>query len=171
LPAQAQKKRPGCPGRSFSNQNDLVPASAITATVTATATAISAAAATAISAAATAAESTTTTATAAAFTRLHRARFVDGQRAAIDFLAMELRDRGLGLIRRAHFDKAETAGTSRNAIVDHLHPRDVARLGKKIGQVVFCHAEGQIAHIEFYAHFLLGWLADVSGIGSTLPLR
>jgi hypothetical protein len=44
-------------------------------------------------------------------------------------------------------------------------------LGKEIGQVVFRHAKGQVAHIEFYAHyFLLRWLADVSGIGSTLPL-
>jgi hypothetical protein len=68
---------------------------------------------------------------------------------------MELGDRSLRFFRRAHFHETETAGTSRYAIIDHLHPRDIARLGKEIGQVVFRHAEGQIAHIEFYAHFFL----------------
>jgi len=84
---------------------------------------------------------------------------------------MELRNGGLRFFRSAHFDEAKAAGATRDAVIDHLHPRDIARLGKKIGQVVFRHAKGQVAHIEFYAHlFLLGWLADVSGIGSTLPL-
>jgi hypothetical protein len=85
---------------------------------------------------------------------------------------MELGDGRLGLFRRAHFHEAEATGATGDAVVDHLDPGDVARLGKEIGQVVFRHAKGQIAHIEFYAHFFfLEWLADVSGIGSTLPLR
>jgi hypothetical protein len=71
---------------------------------------------------------------------------------------VELRDGRLGLIGCSHFDKTKTAGTTRYAIIDHLHPRDIARLGKQIGQVIFRHAEGQIAHIEFNAHFLLGLL-------------
>jgi hypothetical protein len=84
---------------------------------------------------------------------------------------MEFRDGRLRFFSRAHFHETKAAGTTRHAIIDHLHPGDIARLGKEIGQVVFRHAEGQIAHIQFYAHyFLLGWLADVSGIGSTLPL-
>ena len=68
---------------------------------------------------------------------------------------MELRDGRLGFIGSAHFHETEAAGTTRHAIIDHLHPRDIARLGKEIGQVVFRHAKGQIAHIEFYAHFFL----------------
>jgi hypothetical protein len=77
---------------------------------------------------------------------------------------VEFRDGRLRFFGRAHFHETKAAGTTRHAIIDHLHPGDIARLGKKIGQVVFRHAEGQIAHIEFYAHFfLLGWLADVSG--------
>jgi hypothetical protein len=139
--------------------------------VTVASATISAATITTISAAsATTAPTISATATAA-FTGFHRARFIDGQGAAVDFLAVEFRDGRLGLFRRTHFHETKTAGTSRHAIVDHLHPRNIARLGKEIGQVIFRHAEGQIAHVEFNAHyFLLGWLADVSGIGSTLPL-
>jgi hypothetical protein len=65
---------------------------------------------------------------------------------------MEFRDGCLRFVRSAHFHETKTAGTTCHAIIDHLHPCDVARLGKEIGQVVFCHAKGQIAHIEFYAH-------------------
>jgi hypothetical protein len=146
----------------------LVPAAAISA---ATITPVSAATIATVSAATTTAAATVSTAAAAAFALFHRTRFVDRQGATVDFLAMEFRDGRLRFFRRAHFHETKAAGTPRHAIIDHLHPRDIARLGKKIGQVVFRHAEGQIAHIEFYAHyFLLGWLADVSGIGSTLPL-
>jgi hypothetical protein len=66
---------------------------------------------------------------------------------------MELRDGSLSFIGGSHFHEAEATGTSRHAVVDHLHPRDVARLGKQIGQVVFSHAKGQIAHVQFNAHF------------------
>jgi hypothetical protein len=149
---------------------NLVPAAA--AVSAATTTTISTAAAT-FSAATTATAAVSTTAAAAtAFALFHGTRFVDREGPAVDFLAVELRDGSLRFIGSSHFDETETAGTAGYAIVDHLHPRDVARLGKEIGQVVFRHAEGQIAHIEFHAHFiLLEWVADVSGIGSTLPLR
>jgi hypothetical protein len=144
----------------------LVPA----ATAISAITTISAATIATVSTATTTA-ATISAATAAAFALFHRTRFVDREGAAVDFLAMEFRDGRLRFFRRAHFHETKAAGTTRHAIIDHLHPRDIARLGKEIGQVVFRHAEGQIAHIEFYAHyFLLGWLADVSGIGSTLPL-
>jgi hypothetical protein len=146
----------------------LVPAAAIATVSTATTTATTIAT---VSTATTTAAATISAATAAAFALFHRTRFVDGKGPAIDFLAMEFRDGCLRFIGSTHLDETKTAGTACDAIVDHLHPGDVARLGKEIGQVVFRHAEGQIAHIEFYAHyFLLGWLADVSGIGSTLPL-
>jgi hypothetical protein len=68
---------------------------------------------------------------------------------------MEFRDGRLRFLRGAHFHETKAARAARHAIIDHLHPGDVARLGKEIGQVVFRHAEGQIAHIEFYAHFFL----------------
>jgi hypothetical protein len=148
----------------------LVPAAtAISAITTVSATTI----ATVSTATTTATVSAAATATTAAFALFHRTRFVHGQGATIDLLAMEFRDGRLRFFGSAHLHEAKAAGTSRHAIIDHLNPRDVARLGKEIGQVVFRHAEGQIAHIEFYAHYfpwMACWLADVSGIGSTLPL-
>jgi hypothetical protein len=142
----------------------IAAAATVSAATTATITTVSAAATTAAAA-------TVSTTTAAAFALFHGTRFIDGEGAAVDFLAMKFGNGRLRFFGGAHFDKAETTGTTGDAIIDHLHPGDIARLGKEIGQVVFRHAEGQVAHIEFYAHyFLLGWLADVSGIGSTLPL-
>jgi hypothetical protein len=112
----------------------LVPAAtAISATVSAATIATTA---TTISAAttATAAESTTpasaSATTTAAFAGFHGTGFVHRQGAAVDFLAVELGDGRLGLIGCSHFDKTKTAGTTRHAIIDHLHPRDIARLGK-----------------------------------------
>jgi hypothetical protein len=120
-------------------------ASVSTATTTTTTTAAATAAITATA--------TTTATAAAAFTRFHGTSFVDGQCAAVDLLAMELRDGRRSFLSGSHFDEAEATGTSRHAVVDHLHPGDVARLREQIGQVVFGHAKGQIAHVQFNAHF------------------
>jgi hypothetical protein len=169
---EGTKKRP----RGLDRFLDKGQLGLVTATAIAAAATVSAATTTAITTVSAAATTTTTaaatvSATTAAFALFHGTRFVDGEGAAVDFLAMELGNGRLGFFGGAHFDKAETAGTAGDAVVDHLHPGDIARLSKEIGQVVFRHAKGQVAHIEFYAHyFLLGWLADVSGIGSTLPL-
>jgi hypothetical protein len=152
LPSASGRKKKAARflGPLFSNlAKDLVPAATTIAAATATTIAtVSAATTTAAAAVSTTAAATTTT----AFTGFHRTCFVHGQGPAVDFLAMEFRDGRLGFVRRSHFDKAETTGTSCHSIIDHLHPRDIAGLGKEIGQVVFRHAEGQIAHIEFNAH-------------------
>jgi hypothetical protein len=126
-------------------------ATAISAITTATIATVS----TATTTAATATVAAAATTTAAAFALLHRARFVHGQRTAIDFLAVKLRDGRLSFVSGAHFHEAKTAGTSGHAIIDQLDPRDVARLGKQIGQVVFRHAKGQVAHIQFHTHLFL----------------
>jgi hypothetical protein len=140
----------------------LEPATAITTVSAAPITTTAAAAATFTAATATtAAVSTaaTATTTAAAFALFHGTRFIDGQGSAIDFLAMKFGNSGLRFFRGAHFHESETTGTARDAVVNHLDPGDVARLGKEIGQVVFCHAKGQIAHIEFYAHLFFSLMA------------
>jgi hypothetical protein len=129
----------------------LVTAAAIATVSAATTTATTIATVSAATTTAAAATVSATTA-AAAFALFHRTRFINGQGPAIDFLAMEFRDGCLRFIGSAHLNETKTAGTSRHAIIDHLNPGDVARLGEEIGQVVFRHAEGQIAHIEFYAH-------------------
>jgi hypothetical protein len=141
-----------------------ITAAAISTITTAAATLAAITAASAAATTATAAVTTTAAAaTTAAFTGLHGARFVDSQGATVDLLSVKLGDGCLGLFGRAHLDKSEAAGASGHAIVDHLNPRDIARLGKEIGQVVFRHAKGQIAHVQFYTHFSFAWLADVSG--------
>jgi len=126
----------------------LVPATTTVATVSAATVATVSAATTTTAATATISAAAAT----AAFTLFHGTRFVNRQRTAIDFLTMELGDGCLRLFRRAHFHEAEATGATGHAIIDHLHPGDIARLGKEIGQVIFRHAKGQIAHIEFYAH-------------------
>ena len=162
LPQQLHKKAARLPGPLLVKFFGLVPAAAIATVSAATTTAatiatVSTATTTAAATATAAITATTTTAAAAAattaFTRFHGTSFVDGQRAAVDLLAMKLRDGRRSFLSGSHFDEAEATGTSRHAVVDHLHPRDVARLGKQIGQVVFGHAKGQIAHVQFNAHF------------------
>jgi hypothetical protein len=124
------QKRPGKIRAFFNWKDALVAAATAITTVTATALATVSTATTAAATSTTAAITTTTAAATTAFTRFHGARFVDRQGAAVDFLAVELRDRRLGFLSGAHFDETEATRTSRHAIVDHLHPRDVARLGK-----------------------------------------
>jgi hypothetical protein len=138
----------------FGKESGLVTSAAIATVSAATTTATTIATVSTATTAAAAATVSAATA-AAAFTRFHRTRFVHGQRPAIDFLAMEFRDGRLRFIGGAHFHETETTGTSRHAIIDHLHPRDIARLGKEIGQVIFRHAKGQVAHVQFYAHLFL----------------
>jgi hypothetical protein len=143
--------RPGkIPDRSLKKKSDLVTAATAIAAITATTVAT-------VSTTTTTAPSTSTVAAAAtaAFALLHRARFVHGQGTTVDFLAVKLGDSRLGFLGGAHFHKAKTAGPSRYAIIDQLDPRDIARLGKEIGQVVFRHAKGQVAHVQFHAHLFL----------------
>jgi hypothetical protein len=148
--ATSKKSGPENSGPRLKTSQGLVTAAtAIPAITTAPVATVSAATTTA---AATAIAAATTAAT---FALLHWARFVDSQGTAVDFLPMELGDGRLGFLSGSHFHEAKAARPSGHAIVDHLHPRDIARLGKKIGQVVFRHAEGQIAHVQFYTHWIL----------------
>jgi hypothetical protein len=92
----------------FTLKLPTVAAAAVTAATT-TAAAISAAttaAAAAISTATAAAAVTAATAAAAFFTR---AGFVDYQVASVIFDSVKLRNCCVGIIRRRHFDKAESA--------------------------------------------------------------
>jgi len=165
-----QKKRPGKKsGPLFRKNWGLVPAATAISAITATTVATVSTATTTAAATSTVAATTTT----AAFALLHRAGFIHGQGTTIDFLAMELGDRRLRFIGRSHFHKAKAAGTSRHAVIDQLHPRDIARLGKKIGQVVFRHAKGQVAHIQFHAHLFLkdGSLMSPEGIYAATELK
>src|SRR5262249_30884964 len=123
----------------------LVTAPAATAVAAPTAAAATAAAATTAVAAPTAAAA----ATAAVFARLG---FVDGQRAAVNFLAVHGLDGCLGLLVGAHLDEAEPLGAAGVAVHDDLgRLHRAVRLEHRL-QVAVADAVGQVAHVQLLAH-------------------
>jgi hypothetical protein len=131
----------------------LATAAVATSTAAPAAAVASTAAATAIAATTTAAAIATTAAaiTAAASTTgrasFTGARFVHGQGPAFDRLAIELRDRLLGVCFRCHRDKGEAARFAGELI---LHQRDLlnwSRLSEKILQIRFGRVEGKISYV------------------------
>lgn len=89
-------------------------------------TAVSAAAATAAAAAATA---------TAAFAGGHGPGFINGQRTAVKFLAIELADRFIAAI--LHLDKAEALRPSGLAVRDDANSLNRASLGEKFAKFRF----------------------------------
>src|SRR5256885_1410163 len=92
----------------------LVAAAAVTSAATA---------ATAFAATATTAAATTTETAAAGFARLG---FVDGERAAVLFLAVERGDRGLRFLVRAHLHKPKALAAAGVAVCDHFSGLNLA---------------------------------------------
>jgi hypothetical protein len=92
-------------------------------------------AATATSTTAAAASATTAaTTTASAASRL-RTGFVNVQRAAVHFLAIELGDSRLGIAALGHFDKCKTTGLAAVAVRYDVNALDAAILRKSLLQV------------------------------------
>src|SRR5438046_10704468 len=94
-------------------------------------------------AATTGATSTTTTGTSAttrptAPTRAGRLRIrdLDGDPAAVELTAVQLRDRVLSLLRRGHLDEPEATRLARESIGEHGRGHDVAWLRKARAQPV-----------------------------------
>jgi hypothetical protein len=117
------------------------PAAAVASTAAAIATPTAAIATTAAAVTATAAASTTGR---ASFTG---ARFVHGQRPALDRLAIEFRDCLLSVCFRCHGDKGEAARFTGELI---LHQRDLLhwpRLSEKILKIRFGRVEGKISYV------------------------
>src|SRR5262245_40146406 len=106
----------------------------------AAAAAVAAAAATAAAVAAAAAT------TAAAFLRT---RFVDGQRPAVDLIAVHRLDGGLSLGVAAHLDEAEPLGTAGVAVHDHLRRLHGAVGLEHLLQIAVTDTVGQVAHVQF----------------------
>ena len=126
-------------------------ATAAVATSTAAPAAAVASTATAIAATTAAIATTAAAVTAAASTtgraRFTGARFVHGQGSAFDRLAIELRDRLLGIGFGCHRDKGEAARLTGELI---LHQRDLlhwSRLSEKILQIRFGRVEGKISYV------------------------
>jgi hypothetical protein len=117
------------------------------AAVATTATAIAATAAAAAIAAATAAVAAAAAASTTRWASFTGARFVHGQRPALDRLAIEFRDRLLSICFRCHGDKGEAARLTGELI---LHQRDLldwSRLSEKILQICFGRVEGKISYV------------------------
>jgi hypothetical protein len=122
---------------------------AIATSATVTASATTAAAAIAATTAAIAATATTVTAAPSATRRASfaGARFVHGQGPAFHRLAIEFRDRLLGICFRCHGDKGEAARFTGELI---LHQRDLlhwSRLSEKILEIRFGRVEGKISYV------------------------
>jgi hypothetical protein len=101
-------------------------AAATTAATVATATAATTGVST--SAATTAASTVSTTTTAAARALFAGFGFIDGQRAAAMFLAVERGDRRLRFIVAGHLDESEALAASGQPIADHLRTVDGSML-------------------------------------------
>ncbi len=106
----------------------VVPTAATATTAITTAAAAStttAAAATTTAAAAGITAASTTTTTAAATAPLRLTRHVDDDAASAKLFAVEVGDRGLGLVFVAHFDEGEAARPARVAISDNFDLGDL----------------------------------------------
>jgi hypothetical protein len=110
------------------------------------ATATSAATASATTATATA-KSTPATAAATSRAIFAGTRFIHGQGASIDGLAIEFVDSLRGLLVGGHCDKGESAGFAREFILDQHDFLNGARSGEKILKIRFGCVEGQISYV------------------------
>ena len=72
------------------------------------------------------------------------AGFIDGEGAAIEFLAIELRDGGGGFFLCSHGDEGEAAGLAREFVHDQFATADVAGLFEQVENVAFGGVERQV---------------------------
>jgi hypothetical protein len=140
-----EKGRPAFAGHPLRNYS-LVVARALTTTA-ATATEVAFAAASAATTATTAAESATTTAAeVTAGTFLTGTGFVDGQRTAVQFLAVEISHGFVGFFLSAHLDERKSAGLARELVHDEFATGDIAGLFEQVENVAFGRVKRQVAH-------------------------
>jgi len=98
---------------------------------------------------------TTTAARAAVGTFFAGAGDIDGQRAAVEFLAVQTVDGLFGLLRRGHGDEGKSAGTIGHAVHHQVGLGDGAVGGKGVLEVVFSGVEGKISDKQFVAHVII----------------
>src|ERR1051326_3657871 len=119
-----------------------VPTAAPSTTVaTATAAAASAASTTAKSAA-TAAASATAATTATRSSIFTRARFTDGHRATVQFLAVEACNRRIGFFLHRHLDKCKTLRLSAKLVFDETHGINLSECLERLPDVLFANIPG-----------------------------
>jgi hypothetical protein len=126
-------------------------ASATTATAATTVAATASTATTTVAATASAAAAIATT-TAAATAFFTWACFVDGQGAAVVFLAIERFNRRLGLFIAAHLDETKALAAARFTVVDDLGGRHRPMSPKQLFQLGTVHTVRQIPYIQLLTH-------------------
>jgi len=123
----------------------------ILAAVFAPSATVSAAVAAITTATATATPTTVAAATATG-TFFTRARFVDGQRAAINALAVEGLNSSVSAFFVFHRDKGETARAAAEFVHDQIDFENSAVRGEHILKLVFGSVEGKISNKQFRTH-------------------
>src|ERR1041384_612822 len=85
--------------------------------------------------------------------RFARARFVDGERAAIEFLAVEAVNDGFGFGIVGEFREAEAARTAGGRIADDVHARTLAAERFEVRlEAVRRGVEGEVTNVETFRH-------------------
>ncbi len=91
---------------------------------------------------------TTTAATTAWGTIFTRTGNVDGQRTALEFLAVEHFNGLVGFISTAHFDKGKAARLARELVHHDVHRANDTSLGEEILKVSVYGLVGEISYEE-----------------------
>src|SRR5581483_3476963 len=89
---------------------------------------------------------------AAAAARRFGARFVDGETASAEFVAVERVDRFLGVFMRAHFHEAEAARAAGRLIAHDRDGLHAAGLREQLLQFRFVDLIRKIPNIQFLTH-------------------
>ncbi len=87
-----------------------------------------------------------------------RTRFVHGQRAPVQFLAIQRRDRILRGFIRLHRDEGKTARAARHPVGDKRDVADAPLFFKEVLEIVFSGLESEIPNIEFHSVIRIGKL-------------
>jgi hypothetical protein len=77
-------------------------------------------------------------------------RLVDGQGTPLELGAVQTGDGLVGAV--AHLDEGKPARPARVTVRDHLGRLDRAVVAERLGQVVACGTEGEVADVQFLTH-------------------
>src|SRR3954469_4924737 len=92
------------------------------------------------------------------------ARFVDGQPAAAQLVVVQLGDRLLRLVVRAHLHERETARAPGRHVAHHLHRFHGAGAGEQILQIGLAGFVRKIAHVKSATHLSHSSVADATTV-------
>lgn len=106
----------------------------------------------AIATTSTASVTATTTTTAGSF--LAGPGLIDGQGAALPFLAVQSLDRRIRTFFRGHGNETEATRFPGRSILHEIGFSDRAMRREQIVQIVFGAVEGEVSHVQFRVHII-----------------